>query len=54
MPLAYPEGTIAEHRSCREAAVLFDVSHLGTVRVEGAGALNGFFSRSLQITQSLA
>jgi aminomethyltransferase len=40
MPLAYPEGTIAEHRSCREAAVLFDVSHLGTVRVDGAGAFD--------------
>jgi len=40
MPLAYPEGTIAEHRSCRESAVLFDVSHLGTVRVEGAGAFD--------------
>ncbi len=40
MPLAYPEGTIAEHRSCRENAVLFDVSHLGTVRVDGAGAFD--------------
>ncbi|MGV3759331.1 MAG: glycine cleavage system aminomethyltransferase GcvT [Actinomycetota bacterium] len=40
MPLAYPEGTIAEHRACRDAAVVFDVSHLGTVRVEGAGAFD--------------
>ncbi len=40
MPLAYPEGTIAEHRSCREAAVLFDVSHLGTVRVDDVGAFD--------------
>src|SRR6478735_3663418 len=38
MPLAYGEGTLAEHRACREAAVAFDVSHLGTVRVEGEGA----------------
>jgi len=38
MPLAYPGGTVAEHRACREAAVAFDVSHLGTVRVEGAAA----------------
>lgn len=38
MPLSYPLGTLEEHRSCREAAVVFDVSHLGTVRVEGAGA----------------
>ena len=38
MPLAYPDGTLAEHLSCRQAAVVFDVSHLGTVRVSGAGA----------------
>ena len=30
-------GTIEEHLACRHAAVAFDVSHLGTVRVEGAG-----------------
>jgi aminomethyltransferase len=39
MPLNYPDGTIAEHRACRHAAVAFDVSHLGTVRVVGAAAL---------------
>lgn len=38
MPLSYPEGTLAEHRSCRHDAVVFDVSHLGTVRVSGPGA----------------
>jgi aminomethyltransferase len=38
MPLAYPDGTLAEHMACRERAVAFDVSHLGTVRVAGAGA----------------
>ncbi len=38
MPLAYPDGTLAEHRSCRTGAVAFDVSHLGTVRVDGPGA----------------
>jgi aminomethyltransferase len=40
MPLAYPTGTLAEHRACRSAAVAFDVSHLGTVRVDGAGSLD--------------
>jgi aminomethyltransferase len=35
MPLSYPPGTIFEHRNCRTDAVAFDVSHLGTVRVEG-------------------
>lgn len=39
MPLSYADGTIAEHKACRTAAVAFDVSHLGTVRVEGPGAL---------------
>jgi len=39
MPLSYPAGTIEEHLACRRAAVAFDVSHLGTVRVEGAGSL---------------
>jgi aminomethyltransferase len=38
MPIAYPSGTIEEHLACRRRAVMFDVSHLGTVRVEGSGA----------------
>ena len=40
MPLAYTDGTIAEHRACRQNSVVFDVSHLGTVRVEGTDALD--------------
>jgi aminomethyltransferase len=39
MPLAYPAGTLAEHRACRTGAVVFDVSHLGTVVVQGPDAL---------------
>lgn len=38
MPLFYGTGTINEHRTCRQGAVAFDVSHLGTVRVSGEGA----------------
>ncbi|MDE0216345.1 MAG: glycine cleavage system aminomethyltransferase GcvT [bacterium] len=38
MPLSYPSGTLAEHRACRVDAVVFDVSHLGTLRVSGADA----------------
>jgi len=38
MPLAYGQGTIAEHRACRQDAVAFDVSHLGTVRLSGPDA----------------
>ena len=40
MPIQYPTGTLAEHRACRTSAAAFDVSHLGTVRVEGAGAFD--------------
>jgi aminomethyltransferase len=40
MPLSYPAGTLAEHRACRESAVAFDVSHLGTVRVGGENAFD--------------
>jgi aminomethyltransferase len=40
MPLSYPSGTLAEHTACRTGAAVFDVSHLGTVRVEGPDALD--------------
>ena len=40
MPLAYAAGTVSEHRACRRAAVAFDVSHLGTVRVLGPDAFS--------------
>jgi len=38
MPLSYTEGTLAEHLACRQGAVAFDVSHLGTVRVTNEAA----------------
>jgi aminomethyltransferase len=44
MPLAYPGGTLAEHRACRTDAVAFDVSHLGTVRVVGGAAFDALQS----------
>ncbi len=50
MPIAYPLGTIEEHRACRDAAVVFDVSHLGTVRVEGPAA---FDSLQRELTNDL-
>ncbi len=37
MPIQYT-GVLEEHRACREHAVVFDVSHLGSVHVRGAGA----------------
>jgi aminomethyltransferase len=38
MPVQYPGGLIAEHRQCRESAALFDVSHMGQLRLVGADA----------------
>src|SRR5436190_3991133 len=37
MPLQYT-GVLDEHRACREHAVVFDVSHLGSVAFRGPGA----------------
>lgn len=39
MPVQYPTGIQAEHRAVREAAGLFDVSHMGELHVEGPDAL---------------
>ena len=44
MPLAYPSGTLVEHRACREGVAMFDVSHLGTVRLTGPGAFDSLQS----------
>ncbi|MCW5636601.1 MAG: glycine cleavage system aminomethyltransferase GcvT [Rubrivivax sp.] len=38
MPVNYPTGVIAEHRHCRAQAALFDVSHMGQLRLVGADA----------------
>lgn len=37
LPMQY-QGIIAEHCQCREAAALFDVSHMGQIEVRGSGA----------------
>ena len=38
LPVNYPSGIIAEHRHCRAAAALFDVSHMGQLRLIGNDA----------------
>jgi len=38
MPVQYAPGILAEHRHCREAAALFDVSHMGQLLVSGGAA----------------
>ena len=36
MPVQYPAGLMAEHLHCRASAALFDVSHMGQLRLTGA------------------
>ncbi|WP_191831654.1 glycine cleavage system aminomethyltransferase GcvT [Pseudomonas fluorescens] len=38
MPVQYPLGVLKEHLHSREQAGLFDVSHMGQIRLRGAGA----------------
>ena len=38
MPVQYPAGILAEHRQCRASAALFDVSHMGQLRLVGPEA----------------
>jgi aminomethyltransferase len=38
MPVQYPAGLMAEHLHTRQAAGLFDVSHMGQLRLVGEGA----------------
>ena len=38
MPVQYPAGLMAEHKHTREAAGLFDVSHMGQIKLVGADA----------------
>ncbi len=40
MPVQYPTGITAEHAAVREAAGLFDVSHMGEFNVAGPDALS--------------
>ena len=42
LPVHYPAGIMAEHRHCRTAAALFDVSHMAQVSIRGAGAAAAF------------
>jgi len=37
MPVQYPMGILKEHLHTREQAGLFDVSHMGQLRIKGKG-----------------
>ncbi|ROR17021.1 aminomethyltransferase [Comamonas sp. BIGb0124] len=44
MPVQYPAGLMAEHRHTRQAAGLFDVSHMGQLTLTGPDACAAFES----------
>ena len=44
MPVQYPDGLMAEHHHTRTAAGLFDVSHMGQLRLVGRDAAAAFES----------
>ena len=44
MPVQYPSGLMTEHKQCRESAALFDVSHMGQLRLVGADAADALES----------
>jgi len=50
MPIEYTAGTVAEHTAVRNAVGIFDVSHMGKVRILGDGAYafaNSVFTNDL-------
>jgi len=42
MPVQYPAGLVAEHKHTRNAAGLFDISHMGQLRLVGPDAAAAF------------
>jgi len=54
MPIEYAAGTVAEHNAVRNAVGIFDVSHMGKVRILGEGAYafaNRMFTNDLDRIQ---
>jgi aminomethyltransferase len=54
MPIEYTAGTVAEHTAVRTAVGIFDVSHMGKVRILGSGAYtfaNSVFTNDLDRIQ---
>ena len=54
MPVSYPAGILAEHRQCRAAAALFDVSHMGQLQLRGEAAAAALESLAPQDIVDLA
>jgi aminomethyltransferase len=54
MPIEYTAGTVAEHTAVRNAVGVFDVSHMGKVRILGDGAYsfaNSMFTNDIDRIQ---
>src|SRR3546814_14523367 len=51
-PVQYPLGVMKEHQHTREQAGLFDVSHMGQIRLTGANAAKAL-ERSEEHTSEL-
>ncbi len=54
MPVQYPSGIMTEHTHTREKAGLFDVSHMGQVRLSGDGVAAAFEQMVPMDVQGLA
>lgn len=54
MPVLYPDGIIKEHMHCRENAGIFDVSHMGQVRISGKDACAFLERMTVADVQALA
>lgn len=54
MPVKYPLGGLKEHLHCRASCGLFDVSHMGQVRVLGRDAARFLEKVTVVDTQTLA
>jgi aminomethyltransferase len=48
MPLQYPDGILKEHQHCRARAGLFDVSHMGQIRLWPRGGELATAARALE------
>lgn len=54
MPVQYPLGVMGEHKHTRAKAGLFDVSHMGQVRIDGADAAQKLEALTTGDLQALA
>ncbi|EFA84814.1 aminomethyltransferase [Heterostelium album PN500] len=53
MPLMYPTGVLKEHFQCRNNSALFDVSHMGQLRIHGKDRVEFFESIVVADIQAL-